>query len=135
MGSRVPEALAVAAKVARYGGSVVVLIYPNILGHKMTFEREFVAAVRDAAWFGSIGQYGTWWAARNRVEVDVQTRGTQKILSVMASEQLVDLTVQIPKTWRLAMQQTPAPIEAIGEKFVVLGAVQGTVRLVFDVLP
>jgi hypothetical protein len=37
--------------------------------------------------------------------------------------------------WRLAMQQTPAPIEAIGEKFVVLGAVQGTVRLVFDVLP
>ncbi|MDH4088026.1 MAG: hypothetical protein OEV71_15510 [Nitrospira sp.] len=135
MGSRVPEALAVAAKVARYGGSIVVLIHPNILSHKMTFEREFVAAVRDAAWFGSIGQYGTWWAARNRVEVDVQTRGIQKVLSVMASEQLVDLTVQIPKTWRLAMQQTPAPIEATGEKFVVLGAVQGTVRLVFDVLP
>ncbi len=58
MGSRVPEALAVAAKVARYGGSVVVLIHPNIVGHKMTFEKEFVAAVRDVAWFGSIGQYG-----------------------------------------------------------------------------
>ena len=98
-------------------------------------EREFVAAVRDVAWFGSIGQDGTWWAARNRVEVDVQTRGTQKILSVPVSEQLAGLTVQIPRTWRLAMQQTHAPIEATGGNFVVLGAMQGTVRLVFDVLP
>lgn len=129
-----PEALAVAAKVARYGGSVVVLIHPNIVGHKMIFEKEFVAAVRDVAWFGSIGQYGASWAARNRVEVDVQTRRAQKILSVRASEQLTGLTLQIPRTWRLAGQQTHAPIEATGEKFVVLDAVQGTVRLVFNVL-
>ncbi len=53
LGERLPQALDLARKVARYGGSVVVLIHPDILGHKLDFECGFVAALKPDAWFGS----------------------------------------------------------------------------------
>ena len=46
------------ARAGRYGGSFVVLIHPNIPGHKFHFERKFVAAIRGRAWFGSVGEFG-----------------------------------------------------------------------------
>ncbi len=133
MGSRVPEALAVATKIARYGGSVVVLIHPNILGHKMEFERAFVSGVKDRAWFGSLGQYGDWWAARDRVEVDVRTVGARKVVTVSAPQKIAGLTLQIPQTWTLASKERDARVTSSGPGFVVLGKVQGPVELTFTV--
>ena len=74
LGSRLPQAIELARQIGRYGGTFVVLIHPNILGHKFDFERRFTAAVHDRAWFGSVGQFGQWWATRNRIDVDVQTQ-------------------------------------------------------------
>lgn len=49
MGVRLPQALEVARNISRYGGSVVVLIHPNILDHKLAFEKGFVEGVRPYA--------------------------------------------------------------------------------------
>ena len=58
MGDRLPQALEVARQVSRYGGLCVVLIHPNILDHKMAFEKGFVEGVHPYAWFGSVSQFG-----------------------------------------------------------------------------
>jgi len=49
MGDRLPQALEVARQVSRYGGLCVVLIHPNILDHKLAFEKGFVEGVRPYA--------------------------------------------------------------------------------------
>lgn len=61
MGDRLPQALEVARQVSRYGGLCVILIHPNILDHKLGFEKGFVEGVRPYAWFGSVSQFGQWW--------------------------------------------------------------------------
>src|SRR5438067_6345648 len=42
LGERVPQAVELARQIDRYGGSFVVLIHPNILVHKLEFEKRFV---------------------------------------------------------------------------------------------
>ena len=90
---RLPEALDVATRISRYGGAVVVLIHPNILDHKLAFEQGFVEAVRPYAWFGSVGQFGRWWAARNRVQLDCAEEPAGLRLSLTAPEPLEGLTL------------------------------------------
>lgn len=70
MGSRVDAAVALARRVGGYGGMIVVLTHPNELGHKLAFHEQFVAAIRDEAWFGSHSDFGHWWAARDAIALD-----------------------------------------------------------------
>jgi hypothetical protein len=108
-----------------------VLIHPNILGHKLEFEQRFVAAVRDMAWFASVGQFGAWWASRDQVGVDVAVDGRRRILSLDVPSRLGGLTVSVPQSWIL--QDYPRDlIQNHGAGFVVLGDVTGPLRLVFD---
>lgn len=132
MGSRVPEAVSLARKIARYGGSVVVLIHPNMLGHKFQFEKQFVAAVKDLAWFASVGQFGAWWASRNQIEVNVAADGRRRILSLEIPSPLVGLTVQVPESWTVTQETDHRVIDHSGPGFVVLQEAQGKVRLVFE---
>ena len=71
MGDRLPQALTLAKKISRYGGSYVILIHPNILDHKFEFLKAFIPEVRDSAWFGTVTEFGDWWSARDNIELDV----------------------------------------------------------------
>ncbi len=102
MGDRLPQALEVAKHISRYGGSVVVLIHPNILDHKLAFEKGFVEGVRPYAWFGSIGEFGRWWAARNQVEVDVARDSAAMRVTLKVPQTVAGLTLDVPKGWGLA---------------------------------
>ena len=102
MGDRLPQALEVAKRISRYGGSVVVLIHPNILDHKLAFEKGFVEGVRPYAWFGSVGEFGRWWAARNRVEVDVARDPTAMRVTLEVPASVAGLTLEIPEGWEIA---------------------------------
>lgn len=108
MGDRLPQALEVARQISRYGGSVVVLIHPNILDHKLSFEKGFVEGVRPYAWFGSVREFGRWWAARNQVGIDVMhdTAGMQVTMTV--PEPMAGLTIEVPKGWILAQAESSA---------------------------
>ncbi|MBX3369472.1 MAG: hypothetical protein KF793_03700 [Nitrospira sp.] len=102
MGDRLPQALEVATRISRYGGSVVVLIHPNILDHKLAFEKGFVEGVRPYAWFGSVGEFGRWWAARNRVEVDVARDPTGMRVTLKVPAAAAGLTLEVPAGWEVA---------------------------------
>ena len=102
MGERLPQALEVAKRISRYGGSVVVLIHPNVLDHKLAFEKGFVESVRPYAWFGSVGEFGRWWAARNRVEVDVLRDPTGMRVTLKVPASMAGLTLEIPEGWEIA---------------------------------
>lgn len=99
MGDRLPQALEVARKISRYGGSVVVLIHPNILDHKLAFEKGFVEGVRPYAWFGSVREFGRWWAARNQVEVDVTRGPTSMQVTMTVPQPVAGLTIEVPEGW------------------------------------
>lgn len=133
LGPWLSQALELYRQISRYGGSVVVLIHPNILGHKLEFERKFVAAVKESAWFGSIAQFGAWWAARNQVAVDVRREGRVRRVSLDMPAVIAGLGLRIPPGWKL--QGGSGAVAAQGDGFVVLGEVKGAVTLIFEAPP
>jgi hypothetical protein len=132
LGSRLPEALELVRQVGRYGGSFVVLIHPNILGHKLEFERKFVAAVRDHAWFGSVGEFGHWWAARNQVEIDVHQDGSRHTVAIDIPDKIAGLDIQIPSGWVLKQRDPVTLAVASDGRHVILQEAAGPVKLVFE---
>lgn len=69
---RLPEAISLARKLERYGATFVLLIHPDVTGQKLAFERGLLEALGDRPWYGTVSGFGAWWAARDRLEVDVQ---------------------------------------------------------------
>ena len=107
MGQRLPEALEVARKIARDGGIFNVLIHPNILDHKLDFVRGALEALRQHAWFGSVGDFGAWWQARDSLELNTERRGESMVISLAASQVIGDLSLQVPKGWHLEPSASP----------------------------
>lgn len=98
---RLPQAIALAHQLARYGGLMNILIHPDILGHKLQFEQEFVVAVQHFAWFGTLNEYASWWIARNEVSVDAELTGGSAHITLTAPQPLNGLPLQIPPAWKL----------------------------------
>ena len=105
LGDRLAQALAVADRIARHGGLLVVLIHPDVTDHKLEFERRFVEAIRGRSWFGTMREFGAFWAARDRVAVDVERQGTGLRVVLMAAQQVGGLTLQLPAGYRVASAQ------------------------------
>jgi hypothetical protein len=135
LGSRLPQALELARQIGRYGGLFVVLIHPNILEHKFEFERKFVEAIHGRAWFGSVGEFGRWWAARNRVGVDVRTDGSLHTVTLDIQDKIAGLALQIPTGWVLTRRDPAQLAVTTGDAYVVLQEAEGQVRLVFESTP
>ncbi|MFN2635699.1 MAG: hypothetical protein ABR585_01545 [Gemmatimonadaceae bacterium] len=101
MDRRIDSGLALAEKIARYGGLFVVLIHPNVTAEKFIYERDLTAALRNTAWFGSIDQIGPWWAARDRVQLDVEdASGGSKTVTLDAKWPTQMLAVRVPAGWQ-----------------------------------
>ena len=131
MGDRLPQALEVAKRIGRYGGSVVVLIHPNVLDHKLAFEKGFVEGVRPYAWFSSVGEFGRWWAARNRVEVDVVRDAAAMRVTLNVPVSLAGLTLEVPAGWEVARSGNSLRGVAQHGTMVTFPQLQGTYTLLF----
>lgn len=131
MGERLPQAVTLAKQIARYGGSMVVLIHPNILGHKLEFEQGFYDAVKPWAWFGSIKQFGDWWSARNALALAVKKDGASCELTVEALQPMEGLAVEVPENWALAPASAQLNTANQVGRLVVLAHVTGVDRLRF----
>jgi peptidoglycan/xylan/chitin deacetylase (PgdA/CDA1 family) len=129
MGSRVDDAVALAREISRYGGSFVVLTHPDMLGHKLEFHKAFIAAVQDWAWFGSISDFGNWWAARNAVEVDSHCLQAVCTISLHAPQPIQGLALRFPRDCEY--QESPNSDIAVRptDGGVVLGRIQGNLTL------
>ncbi len=42
----------------------MVLLHPNVVAPKLDFEKTLVDSLRPVAWFGTVGEFGRFWAAR-----------------------------------------------------------------------
>lgn len=135
MGDRLPQALEVATRISRYGGSVVVLIHPNILDHKLAFEKGFVEGVRPYAWFGSVGEFGRWWAARNRVEVDVARDQTGMRVTLKVPAAAAGLTLEVPAGWEVARPGKSEQGVTQQGAVVTFPEMQGTYTVLFTPSP
>ncbi|HKN88369.1 MAG TPA: hypothetical protein VJV04_16000, partial [Nitrospiraceae bacterium] len=132
LGERLSQAVELAHQISRYGGSFVLLIHPNILDHKLEFEKRFVESVKSFAWFGSVSQFGQWWAARNDMAVDVAAEGETYVLTLHLPSPMAGLTVHIPKGWSLDTRDAKlASAEQVGHAVIVHDA-RGTITLHFS---
>jgi hypothetical protein len=132
MGERLPQALELAKRIRRYGGCFVVLIHPNVLDHKLAFEKGFVNAVKDFAWFGSLTEFGQWWSARNMVTVDVYPHGQKHTVVVGAPRKMTGLTLEVPEGWLLRDVEPKAlNVEQAGRS-VVIRESAGEMKLLFE---
>jgi peptidoglycan/xylan/chitin deacetylase (PgdA/CDA1 family) len=125
LGERVGAALALAEDVIRDEGIFVILIHPDITGHKLQFERDFVQAMQSRAWFGTVAEFGTWWAARDQVGIDLIPADPGSVgtgLRVHAPEPIDGLTLQLPPGFRLTVDKRVRSSEA---GLAVLGPLQG----------
>lgn len=132
MGDRLPQALALAKKISRYGGIYVVLIHPNILDHKFEFLKGFIPEVRDSAWFGTVSEFGNWWSARDNVELDVFPRSGETTVRLDIPTKIKGLTLNIPESYRF-VSSSPENLKIIQHNnSVVIEEAQGPVNLVFS---
>lgn len=130
MSQRLPQAVALAKTLARYGGTFVILIHPNILGTKYRFESDFVAATKPFAWFGAIGELGEWWATRNSADVRVSHRGSQKRVIIRTAAPIDGLALDIPDGWKLTSATGGTAVQSGG--IVNISHDDGTITLTFS---
>jgi peptidoglycan/xylan/chitin deacetylase (PgdA/CDA1 family) len=124
---RLPGALAVAERLSRYGGLFNVLIHTDVTGFKLEFERGLIAALKDRAWFDTVRGFGAWWAARDRVELDVSCAADHLTIQLRAPEPVEKLTLDVPAGWRYT---GAVPARQTGRR-LVLDRVEGEQRLEF----
>lgn len=132
LGDRLPQALAVADRLSRYGGLYVVLIHPNILDHKLDFQKRLVAALKDRAWFGSLRDFGNWWVARDQMTWHVERNGTRRTLLLDAPQPVNDLPLQLPKHYRLVKTTPETVTTPAGNQTLLVKKASGRLLLEFE---
>jgi hypothetical protein len=132
MGERLPEALELAQRIRRYGGCFVMLIHPNVLDHKLEFEKRFVEAVKDFAWFGSLTEFGQWWSARDALTVDVYPDGQKHTVVIAAPRKMAGLTLELPADWSLREVEPKSLIVEQAGRSVVIREAAAEMKLFFE---
>ncbi len=122
---RLDDALDVAARIAKHGGAFVVLVHPNVIGEKLVFEQRLLAALRDEAWLGALGDYGRWWASRDSVSLDVVPGPDGDELRLHAPTPIDGLTLRLPPGFTL---EKARPVASRPDRWV-LDRVEGDIRL------
>ncbi len=133
LGDRLPQALALAERLSRYGGLYVVLIHPNILGHKLDFQKRLVAALKNQAWFGSLREFGDWWSARDKIIWKVEAEGSHRRVILDLPQAVAVLPLQLPPNYRWIPDQAIAA-ESVTQRMLLLKqASAGRLTLEFEV--
>ncbi|HAM52303.1 MAG TPA: hypothetical protein DCP92_17010 [Nitrospiraceae bacterium] len=128
---RLPEAIDLARKISRYGGAFIILIHPDVLAEKFEFEREFIPAVKDFAWFGSIRDFGNWWSARDQIGVDVTASGNDRLVLLTVPKGISGLAVQVPPSFRFVSADPASVRVSVKEGMVVIKDAPGDLALRF----
>lgn len=132
LGDRLLPALALADRLARYGGLFVVLIHAEITDHKLRFEKALVEALRQRAWFGTLREFGEFWAARDKASVDVERQGGGVRVCVAATEAIHGLALRLPPGYRVVSVEPSGLIVTQQPGQVVFGDLRGSATLMLE---
>ena len=116
---RLPQAIALAEKLKKYGGSFNILIHPDVIGQKFAFEKGFVEAIGNSAWYGSVAQFGQFWVARDQVGVDLQQTGTQLTVQLTVPRPIDGLTLQLPAKAQFVSCAACGHVAQMGNQLVI----------------
>lgn len=131
MDRRIDEAVDLAQQLSRYGGSFVILIHPNELDHKYRFLQAVIPRLQPFAWFGTQGQLGQWWAARDQLQVDVRRDKKETVMTVVSAEPIEGLTLQLPPDTAVkAAEQLGELLD--GNRLLIRKIPAGTTEIRFD---
>ena len=127
--NRAESAIALAKKIARYGGCFIGQVHPNSLG--LIVQKKFIAALKDEAWIGTINDFGLWWAARNEVTIDVNNVNDRRIVTVVVPKRMEGLAIMLP------LRSTPISVEGGGKysvdgKLIIFELAEGTIRITLN---
>lgn len=112
LGGRLAAAVGVIDKIGLHGGVAVILIHPDVTGHKLQFEERLIDRMKDRMWIGSLGAFGDWWSARDRADIDFDGVA----LRVSAPARLQAVEVKFPKGKRTSVTLNGI----IGQRQIVL---------------
>lgn len=100
LGDRIDAADRLIGQIARHQGVAVILVHPNITGHKLAFEEAVAERWAGRAWMGSVSDFGAWWAARDGLAADVVDDGGRPVLRVRAAQSISAASLILPKAGR-----------------------------------
>lgn len=126
---RLKSALRLADQISRYGGCYIGQVHPSEAGWKV--EQAFVSNLKDKAWFGTLGDYGLWWTARNQVTMDIYREGFHRIVTVNVPKRMEGLAIMLP------LRSTPISVEGGGSysvdgKLIIFEIAEGPIRITLD---
>ena len=76
------------------------LVHTEVLDHKLEFVRDYIAAFRDTAWFGTVSAYGQWWTQRETATGDVIAAAEDRsTLRISVADSIAGLTLELPAGW------------------------------------
>lgn len=131
MDKRFTAGLALAHKIARYGGLVVVLIHPNVTAEKLEFERSLTDSLRNDAWFGSVDQFGAWWSMRDNIKLDVSANDSATAtVTIDPRWPSKMIAIEVPEKWRLFEGDTESAHQ--DGRLVVIPVLSGRLQLRFQ---
>lgn len=125
------RAISLMDSLASYGGAGVILIHPNIVGAKLEFEKKLLEAAGNRAWTGSIREFGEWWAARDKVGVDVTAAGRRRTVRLEIPDEIENMTLFVPEDWALSAGESRASAEQTRAGLIVLKKASGKAELSF----
>lgn len=94
-------------------------------------EKEFVNAMKEDAWFGTIRDFGLWWAARNEVSIDISNEGGRRVVTVVVPKRMEGLAIMLP------IRSTPIAVDGGGKhsidgKLIIFELAEGKIRITLD---
>ncbi len=127
--NRAKSAIALAKKIANYGGCYIGQVHPNETGWKV--EEAFVKAMKETAWIGTIKDFGLWWVARNEVAMDISNTGSKRVVTVNVPKRMEGLAIMLP------LRSTPESIEGGGKysvdgKLVIFELAEGVIKITLN---
>ncbi len=128
LAERLPATLQLADRIASYGGLFVVLIHTDVIEPKLDFQRKLIEKWKDRGWFGTVSDFGDWWAARNQVEIDVSEDHT---ITLNAPVTIRDLPLRVPDGWKLSQTVPPSLRATQAGNTVLIPELTGKARFNF----
>ncbi len=126
---RASSSITLAKKIATYGGCFIGQVHPNKLGLRV--EKDFVKAMKEMAWFGTIRDFGLWWTARNEISIDIVFEGGRRVVLINVPKRMEGLAIMLP------IRSTPVSIEGGGKhsvdgKLIIFELAEGKIRITLD---
>ncbi len=112
----------------------IILIHPNILGHKFKFEESYIKTFQESCWFGTVSEFGDWWSARSNIQIDTEDLGNVIKVKMTVPDEIKGLEIITPFGYEFYSAPSIADIKKTS-KGLLLGKVSSSAELIFKKIP